>query len=360
MHTTEIVLAFLALGLSLVFDFVNGFHDTANACATVIYSKALPPKLAIILSGIANFLGAVVIGTAVAMVITKIIPVASLSPQVILSVLLGALSWNLFTWYYGLPVSSSHCLVGSLFGAGVAAAGVAGVSWHELLIVLIALMVSPLLGFLMGYLLTLFAKYFSHQPPPLIKDLGHSDISDFVSNQKKMMRRMQILSSMAVSFAHGSNDGQKTMGVMTVILALNFAAYGYRIDSVPFWVMVTAATAIGLGTMIGGWRVIRTVGEKISHTAIDYAHGFGAEFGTAIVIYVASLLGAPISTTHTLTSAVTGGALAVKGYGNINRATLKTILLAWVLTLPVAAVLSGGIYYLLRIVMWLHDGVIVM
>lgn len=359
MLTAAIVIGIFAIILALAFDFVNGFHDTANACATVIYSKALPPKVAIGMSGTANFLGAVCVGTAVAMVITKIIPLNYLSLTIVISVLCGALFWNLFTWYYGLPVSSSHCLVGSLFGAGVAAAGFSGVSWHELTIVLIALFISPILGFFLGYLLTTVANAFVHQPPALIQDLAQSDLTEFSQRKMKLMSRLQILSSFAVSFAHGSNDGQKTMGIITLILATQFAGLGFTTSKVPFIVIFASALVMGLGTMIGGWRVIRTIGEKISSGGINYAHGFGAEFSTAMIIYVASLVGAPISTTHTLTSAVTGGALASHGYGKINRATIRTILFAWVLTLPVAAVLSGSVYYLIMLGRWLVHALVI-
>ncbi len=360
MLTFTIIVAVIALVLSLAFDFVNGFHDTANACATVIYSKALPPKIAILMSGIGNFLGAVCVGTAVAMVITKIIPLDHLSLTVVVSVLCGALFWNLLTWYYGLPVSSSHCLIGSLFGAGVAAAGLFGVYWHELIVVLVAMFLSPLFGFVVGYFLTLIAKSFANQPPPLMQDLARSDIDLFMQRKQRLMSRLQILSSFAVSFAHGSNDGQKTMGIITLILATQFAHLGYTTKSVPLIVIVISALVMGLGTMIGGWRVIRTIGEKISSGGIDYAHGFGAEFSTAIIIYVASLIGAPISTTHTLTSAVTGGALVSHGYGQINRATIKTILLAWLLTLPVAAVLAGTCYYIIIMIQWIHHVIVFM
>lgn len=359
MLTLVVFFAVLTIVLALIFDFVNGFHDTANACATVIYSKALPPQLAIILSGVANFLGAVCLGTAVAVVITKIIPLDHLSLNVVMSVLLGGLTWNLLTWYYGLPVSSSHCLIGSLFGAGVAAAGIGGVNWHELTTVLLALLISPILGFGIGYALTFFARAFVNQPPPLIQDLNQGDLTRFAQRKQKLMCRLQILSSFSVSFAHGSNDGQKTMGIIALVLATQFTHAGYSAAVIPLWVILAAAIAISLGTMIGGWRVIRTIGEKISSGGIDYAHGFGAELGTAVIIYVASMIGAPISTTHTLTSAVTGGALASHGYGKINRATLKTILLAWVMTLPVAAVLAGGFYYLTTVIIWLHHALVI-
>ena len=342
--TLETIVAVLAIVLALGFDFVNGFQDTANAVATVIYTKALKPGIAILMAAILNFLGAVLAGTAVAMVITKIIPQNTVSLLMIVSVLLAALIWNLFTWWFGLPISSSHCLIGSLFGAGVAANGLHGVSWHELEKVIIALLVSPLVGFVTGAILTWVAWNTSgekanpgshHQPHP------------------KLMQWLHILSSASVSFSHGSNDGQKTMGIITLILASHFAIYGYTYDHVPLWVMASAALAIGLGTTIGGWRVIRTVGTKISRERLSHSQGFGASMATAIIILVASRIGAPVSTTHTLSSAVAGGTIPIHGPGKLNLKTLQLILLAWVLTLPVASTLSAVNYTVLSL-FWHH------
>lgn len=334
------IAAIFAIFLALVFDFVNGFHDTANAVATVIYTKALKPRFAIILSGILNFTGAVLVGTAVAMVITKIIPRDKVSLSIVIAVLVGGVIWNVFTWYHGLPVSSSHCLIGSLFGAGVAAHGLVGVNWNELTKVLLALVLSPVCGFACGAFVTwLVLKIFRPAPePPLRKDRGKD-------TKSQILRWMQVLSSSSVSFTHGSNDGQKTMGIITLILATQFPHFGYTFDKIPFWVIVASAAAIGIGTTIGGWRVIRTVGTKITREQITYAHGFGAEFSTAAIIYSASIIGAPISTTHTLTSAVAGGTVPSHGFHNLNHKTIKLILGAWFLTLPAAALLAAVCYW---------------
>jgi inorganic phosphate transporter, PiT family len=337
----DTIVALLAIALALGFDFVNGFHDTANAVATVIYTKALRPAVAIPMAGVLNFLGAIMVGTAVAMVITKIIPKDSVTLTLVVSVLLAAVMWNLITWWYGLPVSSSHCLIGALFGAGVAANGIEGVSWHELGKVVAALFVSPLVGFAAGAMLTWIAWNTSGEKEnPGSRQQPHP----------KVMRWLHILSSASVSFSHGSNDGQKTMGIITLILATHFAQYGYTYDHVPVWVMASAALAIALGTVIGGWRVIRTVGTKISREKLSHSQGFGASMATAIIILGASHVGAPISTTHTLSSAVAGGTLPVYGAGKLNPKTINLILLAWILTLPVAASLSALSYYILSFV----------
>ncbi|MCC6978264.1 MAG: inorganic phosphate transporter [Candidatus Melainabacteria bacterium] len=332
-------IAILAIALALGFDFVNGFHDTANAVATVIYTKALKPGVAIVMSGILNFLGALIVGTAVAQVITKIIPQDAVTLSIVVAVLVAAVLWNVITWWFGIPVSSSHCLIGSLFGAGVTAAGVKGVDTHELYKVLMALLISPLTGFVAGMVLTWLALQLSKDK----HDPGSSSQS-----HPKLMRWLHILSSASVSFSHGSNDGQKTMGIITLILATHFAEFGYKVNDVPFWVKAAAATAIALGTVIGGWRVIRTVGTKISRERLSHAQGFGASMSTAMIIMVASAIGAPISTTHTLSSAVAGGTIPMHGAEKLNPKTLKLIVLAWVLTLPVAAALASVSYIIIR------------
>ncbi len=335
----DTVVAIVAIVLALGFDFVNGFHDTANAVATVIYTKALKPGVAIVTSGILNLLGALLVGTAVAQVITKIIPPYTVSLPIVVAVLIAALIWNLITWWYGIPVSSSHCLIGSLFGAGVTAAGMDGVEWHEIHKVFLALLISPIVGFGGGALATWLAlKISKEKGKPGSKSQPHYPL----------MRWLHIFSSCSVSFSHGSNDGQKTMGIITLILSTHFAAYGYTTSHVPLWVMLSAATAIGLGTIIGGWRVIRTVGTKISRERLSHSQGFGASISTAIIILIASAIGAPISTTHTLSSAVAGGTIPMYGREKLNPKTLWLILLAWVLTLPVAFTLSSVTLLILK------------
>ena len=337
----DTVVAIFAIILALGFDFVNGFHDTANAVATVIYTKALKPSVAIVMSGILNFLGCIMVGTAVAMVITKIIPADKVSLPLVVSVLIAAVMWNLLTWWKGLPVSSSHCLIGALTGAGVAANDFHGVSWHELERVGIGLILSPIIGFGAGALMTWAALNISGEK----EKPGSSE-----QPHPKIMRWLHILSSASVSFSHGSNDGQKTMGIITLILATHFAQYGFTTKDVPLWVIVMAALAIAMGTMIGGWKVIRTVGTKISRERLSHSQGFGASMSTAIIILIASHLGAPISTTHTLSSAVAGGTIPVYGAGKLNKQTMWLIALAWVLTLPVAALFAAISYFVLRLV----------
>ncbi len=377
------VIAICAIILALVFDFVNGFHDTANACATVIYTKALKPTTAIIGAGILNFLGAVLVGTAVAQVITKIIPAETVTLSIVIAVLLAAVIWNLLTWWLGLPVSSSHCLIGSLFGAGIMAAGTNGVAWPELSKVLAALLISPICGFVAGLILTwtgmkitrtestakLTSSVIATAKIATLTTAGttsgehvNSTSSTSVLSSTEilalayqkppsLMRWMHVLSSALVAFTHGSNDGQKTMGIITLILATQFASYGYHLNQVPFWVVLACAAAIGIGTTIGGGRVIKTVGEKISKEPITHAQGFGASMATALVIMIASRLGAPISTTHTLSSAVAGGIIPAHGPTKFNAQTMKSIAMAWVLTLPIAAGLAAICYMLTKMIL---------
>lgn len=337
--TFETIIALIAIFLALSFDFVNGFHDTANVVATVIYTKALKPNVAILMSGTLNFLGALMIGTQVALVITTIIPSTAVSLSLVLAALMSSLVWNLITWWYGIPVSSSHCLIGSLCGAGLMSCGFANLSWVELKRVFLALLISPILGFLIGCFITYIALVLSKEK--LVNSTNNSKVHN------PIMRILHIIACAAMSFSHGGNDGQKTMGIITLILATHFSSYGYTIHNVPFWVICAAAIAIALGTIIGGWRVIRTIGTKISREKMSHSQGFGACFSTALISLFASLLGAPISTTHTLSSAVAGGTIPVHGASKLNVNTIKLILLAWLLTLPIAAIMSASFYIVL-------------
>ena len=329
-------LALIAIALAYAFDFANGFHDTANAVATIIYTRAMKARYAIIMSGLLNFLGAVVVGTAVAVIITEIVPADVVTMQLILAALMGGLMWNLGTWYYGLPVSSSHTLVGSLVGAGLAASWLSGVQWGALTEIILALLISPVLGIGLAWLVTRITL-------PLAGRRRGTPSTD----HPKAMRWMTILSGAAVSFAHGSNDGQKTMGVITLVL---IAEFGHPESAgVPFWVVVTAAMAIGLGTMIGGWRIIRTVGEKISQVGITPVQGFSAQFSAALIILIGSRVGAPVSTTHVLSSAVAGSTIGQHTHKGLNFKVASNIFLAWLVTLPATAAMAALIYLLLGI-----------
>jgi PiT family inorganic phosphate transporter len=326
-------LALIAVALAYAFDFANGFHDTANAVATIIYTKAMRARYAIIMSGVLNFLGAVVVGTAVAVIITEVVPADVVTIKLVLAALTGGLMWNLGTWYYGLPVSSSHTLVGSLVGAGLAASWLSGVQWGALTEIILALLVSPVLGIGLAWAVTRLTLGIT----------GRRQTSP--DAHPKALRWMTILSGAAVSFAHGSNDGQKTMGVITLVL---IAEFGHPESAgVPFWVIVTAALAIGMGTMIGGWRIIRTVGEKISQVGITPVQGFSAQLSAALIILIGSRIGAPVSTTHVLSSSVAGSTIGQHTHKGLNIKVASNIFLAWLVTLPATAAMAALIYLLL-------------
>jgi inorganic phosphate transporter, PiT family len=332
-----VTLAVVAIVLALAFDFVNGFHDTANACSTVIYSGALTPKVAIANSAFWNFLGAATAGTGVAIFVVKIVTLKACTMPMLLAVLLAGLVWNVLTWYKGLPVSSSHCMIGSLVGAGLASVGMAGVNFHKLNEALVALVVSPVVGFAVALVVTwLFKQWISRG----ITGPAMGLVDETEKKHHKTFRWLQVLSSTAVSYSHGSNDGQKTMGLITLILATQFASKGYTLTHVPFWVILSAASAIGLGTAVGGGRIIKTVGEHLSFRKITSLDGCAAEFTTAVTVFTASKIGVPVSTTHVLSSAVGGSTAGLHGTKAINMQTYKKILLAWVLTFPVTIALG--------------------
>lgn len=331
---TTLTIAVLLIVLVLAFEFVNGFHDTANAVATVIASGAMEEKKAIWMSALLNFAGAlitVLMGAAVAKFISKVIPEQNCTSTLLGSVICAGLIWNVLTWWRGLPVSSTHCLLGSLVGGGLAAGGIAGVDFHKVWEAIIALFVSPLVGFAFCLVVAwAFHKVVS------TKNVRRQAFF------KTALPKLQIASSALVSFSHGSNDGQKAMGVIFLILTTQLGLASTA--GIPIWVVIACATAIGLGTAIGGKRVIHTVARQLSHKAIDAEHGCAAELCTAVTIFAGSFLGVPVSTTHVANAAVVGGCYGIHGFGHANLAKMKEILLAWLLTLPVTALLAYVLY----------------
>jgi PiT family inorganic phosphate transporter len=319
------VILLVVIVLALTFDFVNGFHDTANAIATVVATRVLSPFQAVAMAGVLNFVGAMS-GTAVATTVGKgIVDPGAVTQQLVISALLSAIAWDLLTWYYGIPSSSSHALVFSIVGAGIASGGLAVLGWAGIEKVLIGLVTSPVLGLASGFifmvaLLNAFAK--THP----------SFVSSFFG-------RAQLASSMYMAFSHGSNDAQKTMGVITMSLA---AYYGWTGDNweVPVWVILAAATAMGLGTACGGWRIIKTMGHKI--VALKPIHGFAAETTAATIIELATRLGIPISTTHVISSTIMG----VGATGNrraVRWGVAGNIVTAWIVTIP-ACIAMGWLF----------------
>ncbi len=322
-------LLILVIILGLIFDFINGFHDTANAIATVISTRVLNPKVAILMAAGLNFAGALS-GTAVAKTIGSGIVGTNVSQEVVIAALIGAIVWNLITWYLGVPSSSSHALIGGLVGGGIAQAGLNQVNWSILWNkVLIPFLGSPVVGFfggwiLMNMLLAIFAKF-----SPV-----------FVG---RFFRRGQVLSSAFMAFSHGSNDAQKTMGIITLSLIASHQIPAQPFH-VPLWVIILSATAMALGTASGGWRIIRTMGTKL--VQLTPIHGFAAETSAASVIEVASRLGFPLSTTHVISSTILGVGSS-KRFKSVRWIVARGMFQAWIFTIPVTASIAFVSYMLL-------------
>jgi inorganic phosphate transporter, PiT family len=317
------------MALALAFDYVNGFHDTANAIATSVSTRALKPQWAIVMSAAANFLGALT-GTAVATTIgAGLISHQAEGQAVIAAALVGAIAWNLFTWRLGIPSSSSHALIGGLLGAAAVAAGLG--SWNVGGIVgkvLLPLVGSPVAGFALALLLmVVIFNVFRRAHPRSMND---------------SFRRLQVLSAAFMAFSHGSNDAQKTMGVMTLALLTAGLIPEFK---VPLPVILAAATAMSLGTAAGGWRIIRTMGTRV--VKLDPVHGFAAETTAASVIIIASHFGMPVSTTHVISGAIMGAGSSDR-FNAVHWAVARNIGVAWVLTLPAAAGAAAIAYLVLR------------
>ncbi len=322
----------LVVTLGLAFDFINGFHDTANSIATSVATRVLSPGRAVSMAAVLNVAGALT-GTAVAGTVGKgIVPTEVATQQLVVAALVSAIIWNLLTWWYGIPSSSSHALIFSIVGAGVAAAGEDAIQVSGVTKVLRGMVFSPLLGFV-GALLLLFVLLwaFARFRPR------------FVGNT---FGRLQIVSAAYMAFSHGSNDAQKTMGVITLALA---SYHGWTGDewAVPLWVVLSAAVAMGLGTAVGGWRIVRTMGLKV--VELRPIDGFAAETAAATVIEVASRLGIPVSTTHVISSAIMGVG-ATRRASAVRWGVAGRIVAAWVVTLPVCVVLGWTIYTLLHLI----------
>ncbi|HEX2896114.1 MAG TPA: inorganic phosphate transporter [Marmoricola sp.] len=318
--------------VALAFDYTNGFHDAANAIATSVSTRALTPRLALLMSAVMNFVGAL-LGQKVAHTVSDTIDPGTGNHALVIVVagLAGAISWNLITWYYGLPSSSSHALIGGLVGAAIAA-GVT-VNWNTVVDkVVVPMVVSPIVAFVLGGLLMLAIMWIFRKRSP--------------TRVGKGFRLAQTVSAAAMALGHGLQDAQKTMGV--IFLALLAGGHVQADDRLPLWVIVAAASAISLGTWSGGWRIMRTLGRRI--IALDPARGFAAESVSASVLYAtAYLYQAPISTTHTITSAVMGVG-ATKRFSAVRWGVAQGIVIGWILTVPAAGAVAAAVYFVLKFV----------
>jgi PiT family inorganic phosphate transporter len=330
---TALLILVLVVVAALAFDYINGFHDAANAVATVVSTGVLPLRTAILLAALLNFAGALT-GTAVAATIGKgLVEPSAVTQVVVLSALLGASLWNLVTWYFGIPSSSSHALVGGLVGSALAHAGGRSIRVEGLITVIESLVVSPVVGFALGFVLMVAIVWTCRRRSP--------------SRLSRAFRRLQIVSAGFMALSHGSNDAQKTMGIIAMSLALySGEAQASAHFHVPLWVMVACAVAMGAGTMAGGVRIIKTMGTKIIE--LKPVDGFAAETSAAVTILAASHLGLPVSTTHVLSGAIMGVGSS-RRVSAVRWGVTVRIMWAWVLTIPVSAAVAWAIYLLLAL-----------
>ncbi len=316
------------IGVALLFDFLNGLHDAANSIATVVATRVLKPHHAVIWAAFFNFAAFLVFGTAVAATVGKgIIDASFIDPIVIFAALIGAIFWNVLTWVLGIPSSSSHALIGGLLGAGLAKAGSVAVVWSGVIKTVLAIFASPAIGLMLALLLVLIVAWTSIRMSPLAVD--------------QRFRKLQLVSAALYSLGHGGNDAQKTMGIIAVLL-LTQQPPGTPFE-VPFWVVISSHAAIAMGTLAGGWRIVHTMGSKI--TRLTPPQGFCAETGGAITLYAATYFGIPVSSTHTITGAIVGVG-AARRLSAVRWNVASGIVTAWFLTLPAAGIVSALVYYL--------------
>ncbi|AWI59523.1 inorganic phosphate transporter [Sinorhizobium fredii] len=315
------------IGVALFFDFLNGLHDAANSIATIVSTRVLRPQYAVMWAAFFNFIAFLFFGLHVAETLGKgIIDPGIVTPQVIFAALIGAIVWNILTWVFGIPSSSSHALVGGLVGAGLAKAGFSSIVWAGLLKTAGAIVMSPGIGFVLALLLVLIVSWLFVRQTPFAVD--------------NTFRGLQFISASLYSLGHGGNDAQKTMGIIAVLLF----SQGYLGPEfhVPFWVVITCQAAIALGTLFGGWRIVHTMGSKI--TKLNPMQGFCAETGGAITLFAATWLGIPVSTTHTITGAIIGVGSA-RRVSAVRWGLAGNIVIAWVITMPSAALIAAFTYF---------------
>jgi len=319
--------------LALVFDFLNGLHDSSNIVATMISSRAFRPQVALGVTAIAEFTGPFLFGVAVAKTIGEdVVQPHTITIEVILAALIGAITWNLVTWLLGIPSSSSHALIGGFLGAVITGAGFSAIKLSGMEKILIALFASPIIGFVAGYLVTKLIFFLARRATPRIN---------------KFFNRSQLFTAVALAFSHGTNDAQKTMGVITLGLLTTGAIDQFM---VPTWVIAISAGAIALGTAFGGWRLIKTLGGKFYK--VRPVHSFAAQLTSASVILTASIFGGPVSTTQVVSSAIIGIGSSER-LSKVRWGVAVDIVTAWIITIPATGIIAAGIYWLLTNVEWL-------
>ncbi len=342
MDTVTFVLAIVVV--ALVFDFVNGFHDSANSIATIVSTRVLSPRWAVVWAAFFNFAAAFGFGTAVAKTMGKgLIDITLVDPQVILGGLLGAIAWDMITWYYGIPSSSSHALMGGYAGAAIAKAGIGVLIPGGWVKPILFIFLAPMIGFALGLVMMVVVGWTFRRAHPRNIDVW--------------FRRMQLVSAAAYSLGHGTNDAQKTMGIIVGLLfsaRAVFADHSWTflhistLDDIPLWVVLSAHAAIALGTMAGGWRIVKTMGQRI--TKLKPYGGFCAETAGAMSLFLASSLGVPVSTTHTITGAISGVG-ATQRVSSVRWGLAGRIVWAWILTIPASAVIAAVSYLVVHGIM---------
>jgi len=321
-----VTLLICLIAVALFFDFLNGLHDAANSIATIVSTRVLAPRYAVFWAAFFNFVAFLVFGLHVAGTVgSGIVDVAVVDDRVILGALGGAITWNLLTWYLGIPSSSSHALIGGLLGAGIAKAGLGAVVWSGVITTSAAIVLSPALGFVLALLLVLIVSWLFVRSTPSAVD--------------GMFRKLQFVSASLYSLGHGGNDAQKTMGIIAVLLYAHGGATGTF--HVPLWVVLSCQSAMALGTLLGGWRIVHTMGSKI--TRLSPVQGFCAETGGALTLFAATAFGIPVSTTHTITGAIIGVG-AARRVSAVRWNVAQGIVVAWVITMPAAALVAALIY----------------
>jgi PiT family inorganic phosphate transporter len=317
------------VALALVFDFINGFHDSANSVATIVSTRILSPKFAVMWAAFFNFIAFLFFGLHVAGTIGKgIVDVNIIDKQVIFGTLMGAIIWDLITWWLGLPSSSSHALIGGLIGSALIKAGTGSLMWAGIQKTLIFIVIAPVTGFILGMLLAWIVFRVLYKASPFKVD--------------KFFRVGQLISAAMYSLGHGGNDAQKTMGIIASLLFS--AGYLGAEFHIPLWIVLSCHGAIALGTMLGGWRIVKTMGQKLSK--LRPVDGFCAETGAAITLYVSTALGVPVSTTHTITGSILGIG-TIKKASSVKWKIANNIVIAWILTIPAAAIISAFFYWVI-------------
>jgi PiT family inorganic phosphate transporter len=315
------------IAVALAFDFLNGLHDAANSIATIVSTRVLRPHYAVAWAAFFNFIAFLFFGLHVAETVGRGIVAADIvDPRVIFGALMGAISWNLITWYFGIPSSSSHALIGGLIGSGLAKAGFSAIVWDGVIKTTAAIVVSPMTGFVLALMLMLMVSWLFIRFTPFAVD--------------STFRGLQFVSASFYSLGHGANDAQKTMGIIAVLLySQGYLEGGFH---VPFWVVLACQVMMGLGTLFGGWRIVKTMGSKI--TRLTPMQGFCAETGGAITLFAATWLGIPVSTTHTITGSIIGVG-AAKRMASVRWSVATSIVYAWIITIPAAALISALCYF---------------